>query len=119
MSAGEDENLSPQESGQLDPFFITEYVEAELIATGYEFEPPNHVRCSPVPRPDVRLFDAVAQDPTTHPTVKESLSVGPEHAEGRSHKTHRRCAQASPGSAEAPTSPQSSVAGRFRVRGGW
>lgn len=44
MSTGEDENVPPQENGQLEPFFITEDVEAELIAAGYEFEPPNHVR---------------------------------------------------------------------------
>ncbi|MCG5499648.1 hypothetical protein [Ectothiorhodospira lacustris] len=44
MSAGEDENLPTQENGQLEPFFITEDVEAELVATGYEFEPPNHVQ---------------------------------------------------------------------------
>ena len=44
MSAGEDENLPTQENGQLEPFFITEDVEAELVATGYEFEPPNHMR---------------------------------------------------------------------------
>lgn len=49
MSAGEDENVPPQESGQLEPFFITEYVEAELITTGYEFEPPNHVRTAASP----------------------------------------------------------------------
>ncbi|GIZ12689.1 hypothetical protein [Pseudomonas sp. NCCP-436] len=44
MSTGEDENVPPQENGQFEPFFITEDVEAELIAAGYEFEPPNHVR---------------------------------------------------------------------------
>lgn len=44
MSAGEDENVPTQENGQLEPFFITEDVEAELVAAGYEFEPPNHVR---------------------------------------------------------------------------
>lgn len=42
MSTGEDENVPPQENGQFEPFFITEDVEAELIAAGYEFEPPNH-----------------------------------------------------------------------------
>lgn len=44
MSTGEDENVPHQENGQFEPFFITEDVEAELIAAGYEFEPPNHVR---------------------------------------------------------------------------
>ncbi|HCF1890570.1 TPA: hypothetical protein NH920_001204 [Pseudomonas aeruginosa] len=44
MSTGEDENVPPQENGQFEPFFITEDVEAELVAADYEFEPPNHVR---------------------------------------------------------------------------
>ena len=44
MSAGEDENVPTQENGQLESFFITECVEAELVATGYEVEPPNHTR---------------------------------------------------------------------------
>lgn len=44
MSAGEDENVRTQENGQPEPFFITEDIEAELVAAGYEFEPPNHVR---------------------------------------------------------------------------
>jgi hypothetical protein len=48
MSAGEDENVSTQENGQPEPFFITGDVEAELIAAGYEFEPPNHVRSASI-----------------------------------------------------------------------
>lgn len=44
MSAGKDQNVPTEENGQLEPFFITEDVEAELIAAGYEFEAPNHVR---------------------------------------------------------------------------
>ncbi|MBK1779738.1 hypothetical protein JHL22_00750 [Advenella sp. WQ 585] len=27
-----------------EPFFITEEIQAEMIAAGYEFEPPNHIR---------------------------------------------------------------------------
>ena len=27
-----------------EPFFITEEIEAEMIASGYEFHPPSHVR---------------------------------------------------------------------------
>lgn len=27
-----------------EPFFITEDVEAELVAAGYEFKPPSHIR---------------------------------------------------------------------------
>lgn len=44
MSADEDENLPTSENGQPEPFFITEYVESELIATVYKVEPPNHMR---------------------------------------------------------------------------
>lgn len=43
MCAGEDESVPTQGNGRLEPFFITEDVEAELINEGYEFE-PNHVR---------------------------------------------------------------------------
>lgn len=46
MSAGEDENVPTQENGQPEPFFITEYVESELIAVGYKFESPNHMRAA-------------------------------------------------------------------------
>lgn len=34
-----------------EPFFITEKVEAELAAAGYEFEPPAHVRTKSISRP--------------------------------------------------------------------
>jgi len=36
--------MKPQMDHQEEPFFLSEEVEAELIATGYEFEPPNHAR---------------------------------------------------------------------------
>lgn len=29
---------------QIEPFFITEEIEAEMVARGYTFEPPNHAR---------------------------------------------------------------------------
>ncbi|WP_113751800.1 HigA family addiction module antitoxin [Bordetella trematum] len=29
---------------QIDPFFITEEIEAEMVARGHTFEPPNHAR---------------------------------------------------------------------------
>jgi hypothetical protein len=33
---------------QAEPFFITEEVEAELIAADYEFEPPGHARTASI-----------------------------------------------------------------------
>lgn len=35
--------MKPHQDDQAAPFFITEEIEAELIAAGYEFEPPAHV----------------------------------------------------------------------------
>lgn len=32
------------QDGQVEPFFITEEIEAEMIARGHTFEPPNHAR---------------------------------------------------------------------------
>lgn len=29
---------------EIEPFFITEEIEAEMIAAGYEFAPPGHIR---------------------------------------------------------------------------
>lgn len=34
---------------QIEPFFITEEVEAEMVSRGYSFEPPNHVRTISLP----------------------------------------------------------------------
>ena len=34
---------------QAEPFFITEEIEAELIAAGYVFEPPGHARTTSLP----------------------------------------------------------------------
>lgn len=34
----------PHQDNKAEPFFITTEVEAQLAATGYEFEPPAHVR---------------------------------------------------------------------------
>lgn len=36
-------------NNKAEPFFITEEVEAELIASGYVFEPPRHVRAKDLP----------------------------------------------------------------------
>lgn len=38
----------PHQEDQAEPFFITEEVEAELIAAGYEFAPPGHVRTASI-----------------------------------------------------------------------
>lgn len=38
----------PHQEDQAEPFFITEEVEAELIAAGYEFEPPGHARTASI-----------------------------------------------------------------------
>lgn len=33
-----------KQHNETEPFFITEEIEAELVATGYEFAPPGHIR---------------------------------------------------------------------------
>ena len=33
-----------KQHNETEPFFITEEIEAELIAAGYEFAPPGHIR---------------------------------------------------------------------------
>lgn len=38
----------PHQEEQAVPFFITEEVEAELIAAGYVFEPPGHARTASI-----------------------------------------------------------------------
>lgn len=39
----------PHQDDQAEPFFITEEIEAELIAAGYVFEPPGHARTTSLP----------------------------------------------------------------------
>lgn len=34
---------------KIAPFFITKEIEADMIAKGYTFEPPNHVRTISLP----------------------------------------------------------------------
>lgn len=48
----------PHQEDQAEPFFITEEVEAELIAAGYEFEPPGHARTTSLPKILTGLTDA-------------------------------------------------------------
>lgn len=38
------------QDSQLEPFFITEEIEAEMAARGYAFEPPNHGRTISLPQ---------------------------------------------------------------------
>ncbi|PPU25947.1 transcriptional regulator [Xanthomonas arboricola pv. guizotiae] len=52
--------------GEAEPFFITEDVAAEMIAAGYEFKPPGHVRTKSVRdlfgwKPGETLEEAIAR----------------------------------------------------------
>ncbi|WP_148317921.1 hypothetical protein [Achromobacter xylosoxidans] len=47
----------PHQEDQAEPFFITEEVEAELIAAGHVFEPPGHVSTKHLPEILVGLTD--------------------------------------------------------------
>lgn len=38
------------QDNQIEPFFITEEIEAEMIARGCTFEPPNHARTISLPQ---------------------------------------------------------------------
>ena len=54
------------QDGQDEPFFITDEIEAELLASGYEFAPPNHVRTKSICelfgwRPGEKLSEAVSR----------------------------------------------------------
>ncbi|KAA1286902.1 hypothetical protein BVZ28_12380 [Alcaligenes faecalis] len=43
---------------QIEPFFITEEIEAEMVSRGYTFEPPNHARTISLPQILAGLSDA-------------------------------------------------------------
>lgn len=54
------------QDNQAEPFFITEDVEAELTAAGYEFEMPGHARTASIRelfgwRPGEALAEAVSR----------------------------------------------------------
>ena len=56
----------PYQENQAEPLFSTEEVEAELIAAGYEFEPPGHARTASIRelfgwRPGETLSEAVSR----------------------------------------------------------
>lgn len=60
------------QDNQAEPFFITAEVEAELIAAGYEFEPPSRFAIMRLPEVLARLTDAeLAGWPTSEPSKKE------------------------------------------------
>lgn len=42
---------------QIEPFFITEDIEAEMVGRGYTFEPPNHIRKISLPQILASLSD--------------------------------------------------------------
>jgi len=48
---------TPHQEDQSEPFFITEEVEAELIAVGHVFEPPGHVSTKRLPEILASLTD--------------------------------------------------------------
>ena len=47
----------PHQEDQAEPFFITEEVEAELIAAGHVFEPPGHAGTKHLPEILTSLAD--------------------------------------------------------------
>ncbi|MEO9230386.1 MAG: transcriptional regulator [Devosia sp.] len=56
----------PHQKDQAEPFFMTEEVEAELIAAEYVFEPPGHARTASICelfgwQPGETLSEAVSQ----------------------------------------------------------
>lgn len=56
----------PHQEDQVEPFFITEDIAAEMAATGYEFKPPGHVRTKSVRdlygwQPGETLEEAIAR----------------------------------------------------------
>lgn len=55
-----------KQHNETEPFFITEEIEAELVATGYEFAPPGHIRTKSICdlfgwQPGETLFEAVSR----------------------------------------------------------
>lgn len=46
-----------KEPCRIEPFFISEEAEAELLAAGYVFEPPSHARTTSLPEILMGLTD--------------------------------------------------------------
>ncbi|MDY0227845.1 MAG: hypothetical protein RBR38_13575 [Desulfomicrobium apsheronum] len=66
----------PHQEDQAEPFFITEEVEAELMAAGYEFAPPCHARTASISelfgwRPGKTLSEAVSRHLASAGTASE------------------------------------------------
>ena len=57
---------TPHQEDQGEPFFITEKIQAELIAVGHLFEPPSHVSTKRLPEILASLTD---DEPVTWPSV--------------------------------------------------
>lgn len=56
---------------QEEPFFITEEIEAEMIAAGYAFEPPTHFTTT-----NVRELFGIQEDETVvEPIARHSAKV--------------------------------------------
>lgn len=77
----------PHQEDQAEPFFITEEVEAELVAAGYVFEPPGHARTTSLPKILAGLTDA---ELATWPSelLKEEVERRPRCAEAMSGVLH-------------------------------
>ena len=66
----------PHQEDQAEPFFITEEVEAELTAAGYEFAPPGHARTASIRElfgwhPSETLSEAVSRHLASTGTASE------------------------------------------------
>lgn len=57
---------------QEEPFFITEEIEAEMIAAGYVFEPPAHVTTTNARR----LFGIQEDETVAEAIARHSAKVG-------------------------------------------
>ena len=71
----------PPHEDQAEPFFITEEVEAELIAAGYGFALPGHTKTASISelfgwRPGEALFDAVSRHLASAGTASECETRG-------------------------------------------
>lgn len=73
--------IKPHQEDQAEPLFITEEVEAELIAAGYEFSPPGHARTASISelfgwRPGEMLSEAVSRRLAGTGTARECKPRG-------------------------------------------
>ena len=62
-----------------EPFFITVEVEAELIAAGYQFEPPSHFATMRLPEVLAGLTDA---ELATWPSELSKEEIERQHQQG-------------------------------------